>query len=188
MSRRFAPPKPITRAYLERVALHYLERYAASTELLRRVLLRRVDRAVRAGVADREEARPIVEALLVRFTSSGLVSDSEFALAKARSFHRQGRSRSVITRALSAKGVGREEIERAVAALAETSSNPELEAALSFARRRRIGPYRPAEDRAERRARDYAAMGRAGFSSAVARRVLDAESPEAIAAELADGA
>ena len=45
------PPKPPTQERLEKAALHYLERYAASSEGVRRVLMRKVERAARAGVA-----------------------------------------------------------------------------------------------------------------------------------------
>ena len=38
----------MTAAYLERAALHYLERYSASTEMLRRTLRRRVGTRARA--------------------------------------------------------------------------------------------------------------------------------------------
>ena len=162
----------------------YLGRYASSSELLRRTLLRRVERAARAGVSVRAEGRQLVEALLARLAAKGLLNDGEFALAKARSYHRQGRSRAIIARALAAKEVGRGEIERALAALGETSADPELEAALAFARRRRIGPYRAEAERAALRAKDLAAFGRAGFSFEIARRLLDAESPAAIRAEL----
>ena len=186
MPRRRGPPKPITRDYLERSALHYLERYAASAEQLRRVLMRRVERAARAGVSDLEEGCGLADAVVGRLVGKGLVNDSEFALAKARSLHRRGRSRAVVARTLAAKGVDRESIARALDALAEDSADPELEAALAFARRRRIGPFRAAQDRAASRARDLATLGRGGFSFEIARRILDAESPEEIAGELHD--
>lgn len=178
-------PKPITRKGLEHAALRYLERYAASTELLRRVLMRKVQRAVRAGVAQREEAVPLVEALLHRLTGQGLLDDGKFAVARARSDHARGRSRSFVAQALAQRGVGREQIGAALAALAEESSDPDLEAALAFARRRRLGPYRAAEERAARRAKDLAALARAGFPMDVARKVLDAPDPEALRAEIA---
>jgi regulatory protein len=45
------------------------------------------------------------------------------------------------------------------------------------ARRRRLGPYRPAE-RATFREKDLAALARAGFGFALARSVIDAERPQ----------
>jgi len=43
------------------------------------------------------------------------------------------------------------------------------------ARRRRLGPYRMPEVRAERRDKDLAALARAGFDYDTARRVIEAE-------------
>jgi regulatory protein len=56
----------------------------------------------------------------------------------------------------------------------------EWKAAIALARRRRLGPYRAAKDRQECRARDLAAMARAGFDYDVARKVIDAASVEAL--------
>jgi regulatory protein len=57
----------------------------------------------------------------------------------------------------------------------------ELEAAATYARRRRLGPHRrDPEARAERRERDLAALARAGFSYAIAQQIIDADpAPEA---------
>ena len=49
-----------------------------------------------------------------------------------------------------------------------------------MARRRRLGPYRPAEARKDQRLRDLATMARAGFAYDVARKVVDAASPDAL--------
>ena len=53
-------------------------------------------------------------------------------------------------------------------------------AAAALARRRRLGPFRPAKDRKDRRARDLAAMARAGFDYDLAKKVIDAASPDAL--------
>ena len=59
------------------------------------------------------------------------------------------------------------------------SGNAEIEAALRYARRRRLGPYRVDREIAtENRQRDLASLGRAGFSYDTARRVVDADDPE----------
>ncbi|MHA1114431.1 MAG: regulatory protein RecX, partial [Alphaproteobacteria bacterium] len=57
----------------------------------------------------------------------------------------------------------------------------DLAAAIAYARRRRLGPWRVAAARAERRERDLAALARAGFNYDLARRVVDA--PDTAAAE-----
>lgn len=176
------PPRPVTPDALERAALAYLERFAASAASLRRVLMRRVERSAAAHGTDRDEAAGWVEALIGRYRSAGLLDDAAFARARAETLHRRGASVRAIRERLAGKGVGAEETEAALAALSDTvDGSPDLAAAAAFARRRRLGPYRPAAARAEHRQRDLAALGRAGFAYEIARRVIDAATPEVIA-------
>ncbi|WP_029008576.1 regulatory protein RecX [Azospirillum halopraeferens] len=175
-------PRRVTPQYLENAALHYLERFASSAENLRRVLMRKVDRSVRAHGTDREEAAGWVDALVARYRTAGLLNDTAYADLRAGSLHRRGASTRAIREKLAAKGVGRAEVDAALERLdADTEGDPDLAAAAAFARRRRLGPFRPAEARADHRDRDLAALGRAGFDYATARRVVDAEDPDAIA-------
>ena len=71
--------------------------------------------------------------------------------------------------------------------LNEEQPNADLVAAVNFARRRRLGPY-ASGDRGERRLKDMAALARAGFSSAIARRVVDAEDIETLTEQLEEDA
>jgi regulatory protein len=165
--------RKITSEYLHKAALFYLERYAASGEGVRRVLLRRVERAVREGIADREAATSLVEPVIIRLQKAGLLDDKAFAETKAISLFRQGRPPGVIRRRLSLLGVGEAEIEAALAALQnEEGENMEIEAARTLVRRRRLGHFRSEEKREEFRQKDLAALARAGFSFAVAKRAL----------------
>ncbi len=170
-------PKRITAAYLDRVALHYLERFSTSSENLRRVLLRRVQRSAAHWDEDPAEGARLVEELLARYLRSGLLDDKLYAEGKVRSLHRRGGSARAIRQALAAKGVEAELVDTSLAALAEDAPSGELDytAALNYARRRRLGPYRSPDRRAEMRDKDLAALGRAGFAYAIARRVVDGE-------------
>jgi regulatory protein len=179
------PPRAITPEYLDKAALFYLERYASSAENLARVLMRRVEKAARAGISDREEGRTLVAALVERYRARGLLDDRTYAEGRAKSLLRQGRPRAMIARRLAAKGVGSEAIEAAIGSLVEDAGDPDLSAAIVFARRRRLGPFR-LKDRAAFRDKDLAALGRAGFSYDLARKVVAAETPEALEALLAE--
>jgi regulatory protein len=183
MPRPRKPPRAITPEYLDKAALFYLERYASSAENLARVLMRRVEKAARAGISDREEGRRLVDALVERYRARGLLDDKTYAENRARSLLRQGRPRAAIARRLAAKGVGGEAIEQALGSLTDESADPDLSAAIAFARRRRLGPWR-LKDRAESRDRDLAALGRAGFSYDLARKVVSAQTPEELEAML----
>ena len=174
------PPGPVSPAWLERAALHYLERYSASTEMLRRTLARRVERRARARGEDPGDFAPMVEATVARAVSAGLVNDARFAAARLATLRRRGTSGRGAAAKLAAKGVPREVVEGAMRAEGEAAPKEgdaavEERAARAYARRRRLGPHRLPEMRAANRARDLAALARAGFPYDLARRVLDGE-------------
>ncbi len=64
-------------------------------------------------------------------------------------------------------------------------ANPDLAAAFTLARRRRLGPFRLAA-REENRQRDMAVLGRAGFSFEIARKIVEADDVAALEDELAE--
>lgn len=174
------PVKPVTPERLEKSALHYLERYASSAENLRRVLMRKVERAARAGEPDRAElvraeAERWVDALVARYVASGLLNDRAYAEAASSRLRRQGRSARAIRQKLAAKGVGKDAAEAALAETGGADDEAEFRAALALARRRRLGPFGPESGRRERRSRDLASLARAGFGYDTARRVIDAK-------------
>lgn len=177
-------PRRVTPQYLENAALHYLERFASSAENLRRVLMRKVDRSVHAHGTDRDEAAGWVDALVERYRASGLLDDTAYADLRAGSLHRRGASTRAIREKLAAKGVARDAVDAALERLdADTEGSLDRAAAVAFARRRRLGPFRPPDQRAGHRDRDLAALGRAGFDYATARRVVDAADPDAAAGD-----
>ena len=189
-NRRRAPRKP-TPEWLERAALYYLERYASSAGNLGRVLMRKIDRAVRYHGGEAADWAPAVAALVERFVESGILDDRRYAEGRARSLFRQGVPARAIHRRLAMKQVAAADIEAAIAATAEeaglgqAASRDEfdLRAAIVQARRRRIGPFGPQAGREDRRARELAALGRAGFSYDLARRVVEAPDPAALEEE-----
>ncbi len=178
-------PKKATARHLENVALWYLQRFAASAESLRRVLMRRVERSARAHGTDPEDGAALVEDIVARFRASSLIDDRLYAESRARSLHRRGVPARGIAARLRAKGVGAADIDAALAALAVDTPEPELAAALAYARRRRIGPYRTAADREEMRERDLAALARQGFDYDTARRLVEAADVDELEAALA---
>lgn len=191
---RPAGPPP-TRLLLHDAALAHLARFAATEAGLVRVLHRRVDRWARAAEAEgaldpeslaaaqqasRQAAREVARALV----QSGVLDDAAFAGARARSLTRAGRSRRAVGAHLAAKGVAKDLVQ---AALPDPES--ELAAALAYARRRRLGPFRKqdADDATQRK--ELGAMARAGFPQAVARQALrmDPDAAEALVIRLKQG-
>ena len=183
--RRGAGPPPDA-ATLHDTAVDYLGRYAATEAGLRRVLERRVDRWARralaeAGAADdvagqAGEARRIVREVVARLAAAGAVNDAAFAEGRTRTLIRAGRSHRIVAAHLAAKGV---DSDTARSVLSENATS-ELAAALTLARRRRIGPFRTGArpDRTEQQ-RELAILARAGFPQSVARQALAMPTDEA---------
>ena len=176
-------PKPVTEQRLHNAALYYLERYASSSGNLRRVLMRRVERSARLHDTDREDGARMVEALLRRFQDSGLLNDGQYAEARAASLFRQGCSLRAIRGRLYEKGVAEADIEQALTALGEEqgAEGQDLDraAALTCARRRRLGPFRGG-NREAFHDKDMAALARRGFGLDTVRWIMAADSPEAL--------
>jgi regulatory protein len=183
-------PRPIgpppDAATLHEAALDYLARYAATETGLQRVLERRVDRWSRLAQTEADdpdavarrasEARRVVRDVVIRLAAAGAVNDATFAENKARTLIRAGRSRLAVAAYLAAKGV---DAELARSVLPESSTR-ELAAALTLARRRRIGPFRAGAvpDQAGR-LRELAILARAGFPQSIASQALDMQTDEA---------
>ncbi len=182
--RRPRGPRKATPKYLRNSALYYLERYASSSAHLRRLLLAKVARSARAydtdPAMDAEKGATAVEALIAELLGAGVLDDARYAAERARILHRRGASARAIRAGLLAKGIEADDIDRALAALREEAAEPELAAALAYARRRRLGPYRGPDAREGRREKDWrekdlAALGRKGFGYDMARRVIDTD-------------
>jgi regulatory protein len=183
--RNSTPPPPLTEARLEATGLWYVERYGGTSQALRRALWRKVDRVGQHHETDRQQAAQWIDAIVARFQRGKLVDDEAWARSKARSLFARGKPPWKIRGELSQKGVDAELAQQVVEQLTQTREiDPQLEAAVTYARRRRLGPYRPEHQREERRERDMGAMARAGFGWAIAREVIDAENLETLAALL----
>ena len=166
-------PRKITADYLQRAAMHYLERYSAPAAQLRRVLARKIALSCRHHGEDPAAHRQALDDVVARCVSSGLVDDKRFAEARAATLRRRGRSARAVAATLSAKGVGRELAEQ----VSSVGDEAELTAARKAARRKRLGPWSRG-DRATSRQKDLAAMARAGFTITVARAVIDGAEDE----------
>jgi regulatory protein len=112
------------------------------------------------------------------------VDDAAYAAGRARARLRRGQSLRTIRAGLAAKGVAADDAEAAIAGLRDAGGDPDLAAAVAFARRRRIGPYRRGPGGSgEERQKELATFARAGFARAAAEAVLacaDAEEVEAL--------
>jgi regulatory protein len=173
--RQKRPPKRITERYLERYTLYYLERYSSTSFHVRRLLRQRVDRSCAHHGDDREVGYALVDALLLKLSDLGLLNDAQWAEDRARALHRRGSSRRQISAALSAKGIRGATQDQVLAGLELDGDTSDLEAARTYARKRRIGPWREGPVDRDGRRKELAKLARRGFSYDVARRVIDAD-------------
>ena len=163
-------PRPALDAEgLERLALHYVGRYATTRTKLAAYLQRKLTERGWAG-----DSPPPVERLVERFSDAGYIDDAAFASARAASLQRRGYGERRVAQALQAAGIGEEDAAEA----REEASDGAWAAALRFAERKRIGPY--ATDEADRVAREraFGAMVRAGHRIEYVRRLLNASPGE----------
>ncbi len=157
-----SPRPPLTCETLERLALHYVERYATTRTKLAAYLHRKIrERGWEGGPPD-------IDALVEQMVERRYVDDRAFATARARSLTRRGYGLGRVALALRLAGIDDDD---AAAARAETDPQA-FDAALRFAERRRLGPFAPAPADRPTRAKALAAMLRAGHPLELARLLL----------------
>ncbi len=123
--------------------------------------------------ASREDWEGWIEDILRRFAEVGLVSDARYGRQLAASLRQRGLGARAITARLRQRGVPEAEAREAVEQAGGQGPQAELSAATRLVQRRRLGPYRPPEEREKHRQRDLAALARAGFAWDIAVRALE---------------
>lgn len=172
--RRPKIPRKVTPTSLDNAALYYLGRFATSSQNLRQVLLRRVGRAAKHHDTDVQACALMIDELIERYLGSGLLDDAVYARAQGASLNRRGKSVRAIRGWLRQKSVPVDIIEDAIGALSAEIGEPDLAAAIAYARRRRFGPYRNKDKTQDSRDKELAAFARSGFSYGLARRIVEA--------------
>jgi regulatory protein len=166
-------PQRLTPTNLRQAVLSYLDRFVASARRLDQVMTRKIKASAAAHGDDPAPLLAALPPILASLSAQGILNDRNLAEAKARAMIRRGGSRAKILHNLACKGIDAVTAAAALARMEQEFDHPELEAATAFARRRRLGPFRPdAASRAAHRQKDLAALARAGFSSAIARQVI----------------
>lgn len=177
--RRDKAPTRIALGDLNTIALDYLARFATSQKRVADMLVRRIRRSAQFHGDDPEPMLAAVPAIIAGLVERKFLDDNAFAGMKAASLTRRGGSRRQISAKLAQLGVAAETRDQAIAGLAEEFGDTELTAAITYAKRRRLGPYRvrhiAGAQRLAQEKRDMSAMARAGFSYALARRVLQSD-------------
>ncbi len=145
--------------------------------------MRRVGRSAGHHGTDAREGARAIHGLIEKLKGNGMLDDARHAEARAASLNRRGASWRAIRGKLREKGIADDLIERAADALGG-EAEADMGAALALARRRRLGPFRPAGARQASRQKDLAAFARAGFDYGLALRIVDADTADELRDEL----
>lgn len=170
-------------ARLKDLALHYVARYATTRHKLATYLRRKVREKGWEGTgesadetvaeAGQERAEAAISEILALVDRLGAVNDGLFAEGRTRALGRRGMGANRIRQALSGAGIDRGTADEALSEL------DALEAAVTYLRRRRWGPFgegAPHDPDARRKA--FAAMMRAGHAPDLSGKLLRLSSEE----------
>ena len=178
------PQKPASVRMMNK-AIDYLGRYASSRHKLGQILQRFANRKL--PDYDAEDIDAAIQQTIDQCSQLGYLDDWQFAVTVARSQRRLGRSQAVIRRRLRQHALGDDIIAHALVEADENSANGDLQAAIRFAQRRRLGPFAQRHSAHHQRLdphqwkkRDLDAMARAGFSIVISQKVLEHDNPDTI--------
>lgn len=161
------PAPPLDADALQAIAIRYVERFQTS----RARLVRLLNQKIRQRGWEEGAPPPDPEAIADRMVELGYVNDATFADARARGLTRRGMGAGRVKQSLAAYGVDRDVVAQALSEVDDRA------AALDFARRKRLGPFGVrGENWPKQRAKQLAAMARAGHGFELARRLVDAQS------------
>ena len=171
----FKPPKKISEKYLYNSGMAYLQRFTASSMHFKTVMTRKINKSCRHHVEqDREECLALLDKVTERFKEMALLDDDAYLKGMITSFRRRGLSSRQIDGKLRQKGYDGDRIKSALKIHDLDEYNTEYKgdfyAALTFARKKKIGPY----DLNEKYEFDKAlgVMGRAGYSFDTAQKII----------------
>jgi len=167
-ARRTIPP--LDTAALERLALRYVERFSTTRGRLTDYLVRKI----RERGWDGAVAEPA--ALADRMADLGYIDDRAFGEARANAMARRGLGKGRVRVAFRQAGIDTEDAE----ALAPGIEDRALQAALTFARKKRIGPFASAPPDRALREKQIGAMIRAGHDFTLSRRIATMAPGESI--------
>ena len=160
------PRPPLNEEQLKELALTYVGRFATTRSKLGSYLARKVRERGWNGAQE-----PDFDAVVERLAALGYVDDAAYALSKSRSLTARGYGGRRVRQSLRAAGIGEED-----SAPAEEHARSEaVEAALHFARRRRLGPFGDGAPDRQQQEKSLAAMIRAGHSFSLAKAILSLE-------------
>ncbi len=167
---------------LRRSAMNYVERYECSISGFISVLRRKIYQSSLLHKINVEELYEEIPSIVQEFQNNNWSNDERFAENRARALFRDGASLQAIRFKLIEKGIPANLAEQTIETLADetelSKSDIDLAAAISYAQKRRIGPFRLNNDAEENKDKDLGALARRGFSFEIASKVLSTAKEE----------
>ena len=173
--RSFKPPKKISERYLYNSGLAYLQRFPASSMHFRTIMMRKINKSCRHHTDQNlKMCEKLLDELILEFQDLGLLDDTAYLNGMIVSLRRRGLSSAQIRLKLQQKGYKQDHI---LSALKKhdsdeynSSDNGDVYAALTFARKKRLGPYDIEQKKTPEKS--LAMMARAGYSYDIAKKTL----------------
>lgn len=157
------PSPPLDAERLNELMLAYVARFATSRAKLKTYMTRKLRERGWTGPGE-----PPTDELVAKAARAGFVDDAAFALGKARSLTQRGYGSRRVRQALFAAGIEDEDS----AAARDHASEGAVEAALRFARRRRLGPFAATLADPHQSEKQLTAMLRAGHALRLSKAIL----------------
>ena len=163
---------------VELAALDYLRRFSVPAARLRRHLRDKAGRSAAAHGDSLDELHDEIDRVIPNLVARRLLDDDSHAEARVAALRDRGVAPALIRQRIIGEGVSAERVDAAIdrhlGDLRLTKASAALQSTVTAAKRRRLGPFREPDTRAERRDKDLASLVRAGHSYAVAKQVIDA--------------
>jgi regulatory protein len=169
--------RKITENYLHNAGLHYLGRFSASQAHFRDVMARKIRRSCdHHSEQNLQTCLAMLDTLIEKFVRAGLLNDELYAKGVVSSLRRRGKSSRMIQMALQKKGIESSLMQQELQSYNDShgvnAAQSEWEAALTHARRKKLGPFRGTK--APNIKKELAAFARAGFSYEISTKILGA--------------
>ena len=180
--KKFKPPKKISERYLHNSGLAYLQRFPTSTHHFRSVMTRKINKSCHYHKdQDPQECAKLLDQLIIKFQELALLDDKTYLKGMVSSYRRRGLSAKQIELKLQQKGFDRTTIGNELSKHDQQEyecgdQNGDLYAAITFARKKRLGPFDVENKKPIDKA--LASMARAGFGYDIAMKTLEMSDEE----------
>ena len=158
--------KCITEKRLLNITLFYLSQREASSEKVRTMLKRRLQRMKQRGEEIPPQANEWIENVIKKVKDFSYLNDDRYAENQIRCMIQQGKSERYMIMKLATAGINSDTVYH----ILQDFESDELSRAIRYAQKKKLGLYNPKSDSDIKK--DLTKMARAGFSYDIAHQAL----------------